>query len=197
MGVLFVGLTLGCTDNQENNAAPETVSDVNRESQNQELNDVEMESQIQELNSELKELKKENDILKKRLDRIEVFIPSHVVPSEKDLIPEIPFKIHVKPQSAWETGWTYEFEGTGQKGELPIKGTVVIKSGASKDYAQYTIIHENNTIIIGSDKHDYFDLVLHDNNYLRTLSKGWTESVWDYNMEISEYDHLSQKYKFN
>lgn len=127
--------------------------------------------------------------LESRITRLENLTTQYgLVTSKNSLIPEhLPFKITLtgaKDQGSWtylfkENGF-FDFQGIGY---------------SDTDAATYKLYQENNTIIINSDKYDYYGLRLID-GYGYTISKtGLPQYSYVSTITHPRYNPESQRYE--
>ncbi len=181
--IIVIGIFLsGCVGKSPNSVdekgSPESgVSPVSTlASQNVDQNKInEMENKINSMQQQI------ND-LQSSLNR--VGLPK---PSNKNLIPIIPFRIEVK-EAEWQppTVWTFK-----ENNELEIRYT------DSTDLASYKIFTNNNTIKISSKKYDYYGLVLYDDYATAIYENGWIAWVKEYKVFPPKFNSETQIYELN
>ena len=108
-------------------------------------------------------------------------------PSNKNLIPRVPFRVEVK-DSEWQTPTEWTFK---ENGELEIKYAVWT------DIAEYKLFTNNNTIKIKSKKYDYYGLVLYDDYATAIYENGWIAWAKEYRVIPPKLNPETQRYELN
>jgi len=181
--IIVIGIfSSGCVSKSPTNAdekgSPESaVSPSSTQvSQNADLNKInEMENKINSMQQQIKDLQSS-------LDR--VGLPK---PSNKNLIPRVPFRIEVK-EAEWQppTVWTFK-----ENNELELKYT------DWTDTASYKIFTNNNTIKINSKKYEYYGLVLYDDYATAIYENGWIAWAKEYRVFPPKLNPETQRYELN
>ncbi len=124
-------------------------------------------------------LQRQIDELQTRINRVDLLKPSN-----KDLIPQIPFRLEVK-WAEWQTPLVYTFK----------ENEVEIADSGYTDIASYKIFRNNNTIKISSKKYDYFGIVLYDEYATAIHENGWIVWAKKYKIFPPKYNPETQKYE--
>ena len=178
--IVIVIFLSGCVDKSPNNVkgSPEPVVSPTpaQVSQNVDLN------KINELENKINSMQQQINDLQASLDR--VGLPK---PSNKNLIPRVPFRVEVK-DSEWQTPTEWTFK---ENGELEIKYAVWT------DIAEYKLFTNNNTIKIKSKKYDYYGLVLYDDYATAIYENGWIAWAKEYRVIPPKLNPETQRYELN
>lgn len=159
--LIFVGLIVllsGCITNQEANEENMKISPTSTDEGDK----------INELENEIITMQQQINELQARVDRVDF-----LKPSDKNLIPEVPFKIRID-FGKMESPLYYQFNENGE---------VELTQGDYFDRARYQLFPENNTIVITSQKYDFFDLVLYDEYIIGKYENGL--HAWAYKYKIT------------
>lgn len=172
----LITLFSGCVDNQEliGQTSPISSGESTQVSKSVE------ENKIVELETEIDSLQKQINELQTRIDRVDL-----LKPSEKSLIPNVPFKIEVY-FAEWQPPMIYWFKENGLE----------IDNAGHKAVVQYELFPNNNTIKISSKKYSYYGLVLYDDYVTSIYENGWIEWVHKYKIIQPKYNSITQKYEF-
>jgi hypothetical protein len=100
-------------------------------------------------------------------------------------IPHIPFRIEVK-FADWQPAILYRFKENGFVG-----------IDSDLDAATYKIFSNNNTIVIESQKYNYYGLVIYDDYVASIYKSGWHNWVAKYTLFPPRYNPETQKYELN
>ena len=182
--VIVVGLFLsGCVDKSPNNVdekgSPESVVSPTpaQVSQNVDLN------KINELENKINSMQQQINDLKASLDR--VGLPK---PSDKKLIPIVPFKIEIY-FAEWDTPLSYTFKEGNE--------VYISDSYGGTTMGQYKLFRENNTIKLSSKKDDFYGIVLYDDYATAIYENGWISWAKEYEVFPPKLNPETQRYELN
>lgn len=114
-------------------------------------------NKIKELEDKINSMQQQITDLQIRVDR--VGLPK---PSNKSIIPQVPFTLEVQIAEL-RTPLTYVFKDGG----------VEIREEGAKEFASYIMYRNNNTIKIISEKYDFYGLVLYEDYVTAIYENGW------------------------
>lgn len=140
-------------------------------------------NKINELENKINIMQQQVDDLQTRLDR--VGLPK---PSDKKLIPIVPFRIEIY-FAEWDVPLTYTFK---EGNEVDIRG-----SYGGTTMGQYKLFRENNTIKLSSKKDDFYALVLYDDYATAIYENGWISWAKKYKVTPPKFNSETQKYELN
>ncbi len=177
-GIFLSGCVSKSADNPKEEKSPASTSSpiTTQASQSVEQNKInELENKINSMQQQINELQAKIDILG---------LPK---PSNKSLIPRVPFRIEVREaEMQVPTVWTFK-----ENGELEIRYTTWT------DSATYKLYPDNNTIKVSSAKSDYYGLVLYDDYATGIYENGWIAWAKKYQIFPPKYNAITQKYELN
>ncbi len=178
-------LVSGCVSNQKDKPAVETSTTstisplptaspaYNQVSQSAD------QSKMKELEDKINSLQKQVDELQTRINRVDL-----LKPSSRTLIPTVPFRIEVRfGEMQSPTSWAFK-----EKGILEITEAGIKESGT------YRLFPNNNTIIMDSEKYDFYGIVLYDDYVAAIYDNGWIAWVHKYQI-MQKYNPETQKYE--
>jgi len=180
-GIFF----LGCINNSANKLAEQvsptpTASPTSTALPKAEISQSVEQNKIKELEDKINSMQQQIIDLQTRIDRIG--LPK---PSNKSLIPRIPFRIEVKfGEMQTPTSWTFK-----------VNGEVEIRGAAEREFGTYQLFLNNNTIKINSKKYDFYGLVLYDDYVTAIYENGWIAWVTKYQIFPPKYNPLTQNYE--
>lgn len=190
MFIAVIGLIVffsGCVSNQETSKTNEQVFPTSTASPTStvlpastQMAQSAEQNKINELENKINSMQQQIKDLETRLDAMGLLKPSN-----KNLIPNVPFRIEVKT-SEWQTPITYTFKETGE---------VEIREAGFVDLAAYRLFSNNNTIKIISKKYDYYGIVLYDDYAAAIFENGWMEWVRRYQIFPPKFNTITQKYE--
>jgi len=135
---------------------------------------------IQDLQNRLNKLEENVSALQEKVNSVGI-----LTPSRKQLIPQLPFKIEVKFVD-WQPPIMYKFKENG-----------FVDIDSDLDAATYKIFKNNNTIVIESQKYNYYGLVIYDDYVTSIYKSGWPNWVAKYTIIAPRYNPETQKYELN
>lgn len=179
IGILLSGCVSKSSNNIDERGSPESgVSPVSTQaSQNVDQN------KINEMENKINAMQQQVDDLQTRLDR--VGLPK---PSNKKLIPTVPFRIEIY-FAEWDAPLTYTFK---EGDEVDIRS-----SYGETSMGQYKLFRENNTIKLSSKKDDFYGLVLYDDYATAIYENGWIGWAKKYKVTPPKFNSVTQKYELN
>ncbi len=190
MFIAVIGLIVffsGCVSNQETSKTNEQVFPTSTASPTStvlpastQMAQSAEQNKINELENKINSMQQQIKDLETRLDAMGLLKPSN-----KNLIPNVPFRMEVK-MSEWQTPLTYTFK---ENGEVEIREAGVV------DLATYRLFSNNNTIKIISKKYDYYGIVLYDDYAAAIFENGWMEWVRRYQIFPPKFNTVTQKYE--
>lgn len=136
---------------------------------------------LAELETKIDSMQQQINELETRIDRVDL-----LEPSEKKLIPPVPFKIEVY-FTDWQTPLVYLFK----ESELEIRDRT------SVEFASYRLHPDNNTIEVISKKYNYYGLVLYDDYITAIYDNGWIQWVHRYKLIPPKFNTVKQRYELN
>ncbi len=143
-------------------------------------------NKIKELENKINSMQQQINDLQIRLDRLG--LPK---PSNKSLIPRVPFRIEVKfGEMQTPTAWTFK-----ETGEVEIRDASNINTAIER--GTYRIFSDNNTIKINSKKYDFYGLVIYEDYATAIYENGWIVWVKKYQIFPPRYNSLTQKYELD
>lgn len=176
--ILVIGLAIffsGCIDEADADIPIEKNAPITT-SQNESI-------QVLKLENEIDSMQQQIDDLQNRIDRVDL-----LKPSEKQLIPRIPFRLEIYG-AEWDTPLTYTFKENSQ---VEMKG----RYGSSTS-GQYILYRENNTIKLSSRKDDFYGLVIYDDYVTAIYENGWIGWAQKYKTFPPKYNSIRQMYELN
>lgn len=139
-------------------------------------------NKINELEKEVNSMQQQIKDLQTRLDALG--LPK---PSNKNLIPNIPFRIEVKfAQSQSPVSWTFR-----ENSEIEIRDSGLV------EYGTYRIFSKNNTIQFNSEKYDFNGIVLYDDYATAIYDGGWIAWTKKYQLIPPIFNTVTQKYELD
>jgi len=179
IGIFLSGCVSKSPTNVDEKGSPESAVSpaLTQVSQNADLNKInEMENKVNSMQQQI------ND-LQSSLDR--VGLPK---PSDKKLIPIVPFRIEIY-FAEWDIPLTYTFK---EGNEVDIRD-----SYGGTTMGQYKLFRENNTIKLSSKKDDFYGLVLYDNYATAIYKNGWIGWAKEYKVFPPRLNPETQRYELN
>lgn len=182
--ILVIGIFLsGCVDKSANKVeekgSPESgVSPASTQA----LQNVDQ-NKINEMENKINSMQQQINDLQTRLDG--VGLPK---PSNKKLIPSVPFRIEVY-FAEWDAPLTYTFR---EGNEVDITN-----SYGGTTMGQYKLYRENNTIKLSSKKDDFYGIVLYDDYATAIYENGWIGWVKKYKVIPPKLNPETQRYELN
>ncbi len=182
--IIVIGIVLsGCvgksTNSQDKQSSPESEVSPSSTQASQNVD----QNKINELENKINIMQKQIDDLQTRLDR--VGLPK---PSNKELIPTVPFRIEIY-FAEWDVPLTYTFK---EGNEVDIRS-----SYGGTSMGQYKLDRENNTIKLSSKKDDFYGLVLYDDYATAIYENGWIGWAKKYKVTPPKFNSETQKYELN
>ena len=138
--------------------------------------------QVSKLENKIDSMQQQIDDLQNRIDRVDL-----LKPSEKQLIPRLPFKVEIY-RAEWQTPLTYIFKENG---------LAELGNGNDKEYATYKLFRNNNTIKFSSPKYEFYGLIFYDNYAASIYENGWMGWVYKYKIFPPKYNSIRQMYELN
>ena len=138
--------------------------------------------QVSKLENKIDSMQQQLDDLQNRIDRVDL-----LKPSEKQLIPRLPFKVEIYTAN-WQTPLTYTFRENG---------LVELGNGNDIEYATYKLFRNNNTIKFSSPKYEFYGLIFYDNYAASIYENGWIGWVYNYKIIPPKYNSIRQMYELN
>ncbi len=177
-GILFSGCVTNSTTKLSEEVSPTPTGIPTTTSNNNEL----YLKKINELEAKINSQQQQINELQSRINRVDLLKPSN-----KSLIPQVPFRIEIYT-SEWQTPMTYIFKEGGQ---------AELRGGDYNEIAQYNLFTNNNTIKITSKKYDYYGLILYDDYASSIYDNGWIGWVHKYKVFPPKYNPITQQYELN
>jgi hypothetical protein len=140
-------------------------------------------NKINEMENKINSMQQQINDLQASFDR--VGLPK---PSDKKLIPIVPFRIEIY-FAEWDVPLTYTFK---EGDEVDIRSSY---GGTSMGH--YKLFRENNTIKLSSKKDDFYGLVLYDVYATAIYENGWIVWVKKYKVTPPKFNSETQKYELN
>jgi hypothetical protein len=140
-------------------------------------------NKINEMENKINSMQQQINDLQASLDR--VGLPK---PSDKKLIPIVPFRIEIY-FAEWDVPLTYTFK---EGNEVDIRG-----SYGGTTMGQYKLFRENNTIKLSSKKDDFYGIVLYDDYATAIYENGWIGWAKEYKVIPPRLNPETQRYELN
>ncbi|MCZ7383963.1 MAG: hypothetical protein O8C67_09030 [Candidatus Methanoperedens sp.] len=181
--IVIIGIFFsGCISNSTNKptepqtpvVSPTPVSSQNTQSMEQ--------TKINELENKINSMQQQINDLQTRIIRVDL-----LKPSEKELIPQLPFKVEIY-DAEWQTPLTYIFKENGM---------AELGNGNDIEYATYKLFRNNNTIKLNSPKYKFYGLVFYDDYAASIYENGWIGWVYKYKLFPPKYNPETQKYELS
>ena len=174
IGIILSIIFSGCVDKSTSKPSEQEISKpISTQASTEQNKIIELENKINSMQNQINEMKTE-------IKRVNLLKPSN-----KTLIPNVPFRIEII-YGEWQVPTTMTFKENNQMEFRNEYGTEI---------AQYKLFTNNNTIRIMSKKYDYYGYVLYDDYITAIYENGWISWVQKYRITPPKYNSVTGKYE--
>ncbi|MDO8726746.1 MAG: hypothetical protein Q7J35_11820 [Candidatus Methanoperedens sp.] len=176
IGIILGIIFSGCVDKSTSKPPEQEISNPisTQASPSTEQNKIlELENKINSMQSQINEM------------QTEIKSVNLLKPSNKTLIPNVPFRIEVI-YGEWQVPSTMTFKEDNQ---------MELRDASGTEIAQYKLFTNNNTIRIMSKKYDYYGYVLYDDYITAIYENGWISWVQKYRITPPKYNSVTGQYE--